>query len=145
MPCKYSVYCFNCLGYSFLKKEMKRSFDVLVKVTVFSAYAGPSAIYIMQKAQLLCIFVGATAFWRRVHEISPPPRDFPSIALFLSRPVNIGYPLVSLWKYFLSLLIITWHSTTVLLSQSRQPRRKVRFRYFVVVFRPGVQCCDPCD
>ena len=75
----------------------------------------------------------------------PPPRDFPSIALFLSRPVNIGYPQISLWKYFLSLLIITWHSTTVLLSQSRQPRRKVRFRYFVVVFRPGVQCCDPCD
>lgn len=75
-----------------------------------------------------------------------PPRDFPYIfALFLSRPVNIGYPLISLWKYFLSLLIITWHSTTVLLSQSRQPRRKVRFRYFVVVFRPGVQCCDPCD
>ena len=41
---------------------MKRSFDVLVKVTVFSAYACPSSIYIMQKAQLLCIFVGATAF-----------------------------------------------------------------------------------
>ena len=124
---------------------MKRSFDVLVKVTVFSAYAGPSAIYIMQKAQLLCIFVGAPLFEGEFMRFPPPPRDFPSIALFLSRPVNIGYPLISLWKYFLSLLIITWHSTTVLLSQSRQPRRKVRFRYFVVVFRLGVQCCDPCD
>ena len=52
---------------------MKRSFDVLVKVKVFSAYAGPSAIYIMQKAQLLCIFGGATAFCRLFHEIPPPP------------------------------------------------------------------------
>ena len=60
---------------------MKRSFDVRVKVTVFSAYAGPSAIYSMHKAQLLCIFVGTTAFCMRFHEI-PTPRDFHSIALF---------------------------------------------------------------
>lgn len=40
----------------------RRIFDVLVKATVFSAYAGPSAIYSMQKAPLLFIFVGATSF-----------------------------------------------------------------------------------
>jgi len=34
--------------------------------------SGPSAIYSMQKAQLLFIFVGATAFGRRFYEISPP-------------------------------------------------------------------------
>lgn len=61
---------------------MKRSFDVLVKVTVFSAYADPSAIYIMQKAQLLCIFVGAPLVEGEFMRFPPPPGISPPLLCF---------------------------------------------------------------